>query len=77
MRGLKFFNIPVPVLVLFVAPLAGAWIEMSQLSRWSKDGKVAPLAGAWIEIVAIPVSWLRSEVAPLAGAWIEMNRTDR
>ena len=35
---------------MYVAPLAGAWIEMVQ---WYKKGglfMVAPLAGAWIEI---------------------------
>ena len=34
----------------FVAPLAGAWIEM--IVAWLKlyKIKVAPLAGAWIEI---------------------------
>ena len=33
-----------------VAPLAGAWIEIVHLYRWSSDHPVAPLAGAWIEI---------------------------
>ena len=35
---------------IFVAPLAGAWIEMSD-DQWCMNTKdVAPLAGAWIEI---------------------------
>ena len=33
-----------------VAPLAGAWIEISQLSQFMDQNNVAPLAGAWIEI---------------------------
>ena len=33
-----------------VAPLAGAWIEMHKVVRWSAPQMVAPLAGAWIEI---------------------------
>ena len=33
-----------------VAPLAGAWIEMSEVHKEVTEGLVAPLAGAWIEI---------------------------
>ena len=33
-----------------VAPLAGAWIEISALGGETPTYKVAPLAGAWIEI---------------------------
>ena len=34
-----------------VAPLAGAWIEISGRFTFLKRSLVAPLAGAWIEIV--------------------------
>ena len=34
-----------------VAPLAGAWIEISPALYTSTAANVAPLAGAWIEIV--------------------------
>ena len=40
-----------------VAPLAGAWIEISGEMQQEKESGVAPLAGAWIEILrkrAIP-----------------------
>ena len=33
-----------------VAPLAGAWIEIQQLTKLRFMRSVAPLAGAWIEI---------------------------
>ena len=33
-----------------VAPLAGAWIEISVTDSLSNYGVVAPLAGAWIEM---------------------------
>ena len=33
-----------------VAPLAGAWIEISGSGNVSGEKTVAPLAGAWIEI---------------------------
>ena len=37
---------------MFVAPLAGAWIEIAEEKGKKYDGLyVAPLAGAWIEIV--------------------------
>ena len=56
-----------------VAPLAGAWIEISCLYCLGRNYWVAPLAGAWIEIIleyCIPE--LHMLVAPLAGAWIEI-----
>ena len=34
-----------------VAPLTGAWIEMSVIVVFPPKFFVAPLAGAWIEIV--------------------------
>ena len=34
----------------FVAPLAGAWIEICVLALLLDNFRVAPLAGAWIEI---------------------------
>ena len=56
----------------FVAPLAGAWIEISLTARGNHSRPVAPLAGAWIEInVADQISH-DEKVAPLAGAWIEI-----
>ena len=33
-----------------VAPLAGAWIEISGILKYTLCSQVAPLAGAWIEI---------------------------
>ena len=56
-----------------VAPLAGAWIEISTLIQIVYIVVVAPLAGAWIEISIrrlMITLWL---VAPLAGAWIEIH----
>ena len=36
-----------------VAPLAGAWIEISQYREDVRQIAVAPLAGAWIEIFGL------------------------
>ena len=36
--------------LVLVAPLAGAWIEMTTAFNEPSDFAVAPLAGAWIEI---------------------------
>ena len=33
-----------------VAPLAGAWIEITNACNLHQIDRVAPLAGAWIEI---------------------------
>ena len=56
----------------YVAPLAGAWIEICYLSIFKKCCIVAPLAGAWIEIERPGLRFYRNCVAPLAGAWIEI-----
>ena len=59
-----------------VAPLAGAWIEMTKIPASTEGVDVAPLAGAWIEI-SIPIALtINAGVAPLAGAWIEISITD-
>ena len=55
-----------------VAPLAGAWIEISPTLINAKSAAVAPLAGAWIEIRDCAVASICKAVAPLAGAWIEI-----
>ena len=36
-----------------VAPLVGAWIEISKTWGYFLKNKVAPLVGAWIEIVTV------------------------
>ena len=36
--------------LVWVAPFAGAWIEINRLLVVSYAGEVAPFAGAWIEI---------------------------
>ena len=50
-RGLKFKNLLKGGKRGGVAPLAGAWIEISWPVQLSCGYPVAPLAGAWIEIV--------------------------
>ena len=50
-RGLKCSGYIIVDIDEGVAPLAGAWIEMT-LHRYCKGQfDVAPLAGAWIEII--------------------------
>ena len=60
-----------------VAPLAGAWIEISPALYTSTAANVAPLAGAWIEIAALFFTAVPIPVAPLAGAWIEIGANER
>ncbi len=56
-----------------VAPLAGAWIEISLNNHPPQSQFVAPLAGAWIEIILDRCFIVGVDtVAPLAGAWIEI-----
>ena len=58
-----------------VAPLVGAWIEITSDPFPVRVLKVAPLVGAWIEIMCNFHFQATAEVAPLVGAWIEI--TDR
>ena len=59
---------------MLVAPLAGAWIEisLSQFIKQTGNAPVAPLAGAWIEMKPAGTVPINACVAPLAGAWIEI-----
>ena len=49
-RGLKFLSAAIQVHKELVAPLVGAWIEISYFVRRQSNRCVAPLVGAWIEI---------------------------
>ena len=55
-----------------VAPLAGAWVEISLKLAITSTSIVAPLAGAWVEIVDMDAKSVIISVAPLAGAWVEI-----
>ena len=51
MRGLKYIVDCKLIIYNIVAPFAGAWIEIENLSVDTRRGQyVAPFAGAWIEI---------------------------
>ena len=49
-RGLKYRPSDLQLLPSFVAPFAGAWIEISDMLEVELEQIVAPFAGAWIEI---------------------------
>ena len=72
-RGLKFREGLQVFAGCPVAPLAGAWIEISTPTMRRTPAPVAPLAGAWIEILAARSLAGCPSVAPLAGAWIEIE----
>ena len=57
-----------------VAPLAGAWIEITMATQARALSTVALLAGGWIEISRHVGSAICTSVAPLAGGWIEIRR---
>ena len=50
-RGLKFISYRFLCGCLLVAPLVGAWIEISSVVSNINSRIVAPLVGAWIEIL--------------------------
>ena len=49
-RGLKYIETVTNDDDTTVAPLVGAWIEISTLGKTISSSLVAPLVGAWIEI---------------------------
>ena len=57
----------------WVAPFAGAWIEILCMSSDIFFRPVAPFAGAWIEISRSGLLPAYAKVAPFAGAWIEIK----
>ena len=62
------------MVIIAVAPLAGAWIEISTNPSPLRNLVVAPLAGAWIEIHIYILHNVRIDnVTHLAGAWIEIQ----
>ena len=72
-RGLKLKCVLLLIMLHYVAPLVGAWIE-----TWKylcREGRilVAPLVGAWIETWLDIQATRPKAVAPLVGAWIETN----
>ena len=64
-RGLKSKNIVSTVHGSIVAPLVGAWIEISCISKKTFLIQVAPLVGAWIEITVLRLERLQCESLPL------------
>ena len=73
-RGLKYLFTPMQKSGAFVAPLVGAWIEISGMRDAREGRSVAPLVGAWIEITHSTLLSSGRCVAPLVGAWIEISR---
>ena len=72
-RGLKYQRKEDKLWTVYVAPFAGAWIEICfLLSERTKVHIVAPFAGAWIEITKEKRMLAELFVAPFAGAWIEI-----
>ena len=55
------------IMMLLVAPYAGAWIETLERSRRRKGSPVAPYAGAWIETLAKFVGSSLYSSRPLRG----------
>ena len=72
-RGLKFTEISIKYITCYVAPFAGAWIEINRWCSPSSPCYVAPFAGAWIEIQLCGQAIEERKVAPFAGAWIEIK----
>ena len=60
-------------IIFTVAPLVGAWIEISNVILVVLLYLVAPLVGAWIEICWNSFLYDLLPVAPLVGAWIEIE----
>ena len=73
-RGLKRDEINSTIILGYVAPYAGAWIETNTGDYTKNRRRVAPYAGAWIETVYVRALSKTGKVAPYAGAWIETHQ---
>ena len=64
---------PVFFAPFFVAPLAGAWIEMLFLPELRRRKRSLPSRERGLKLLKIYVCNVQAFVAPLAGAWIEIK----
>ena len=67
---------PVIFAPFFVAPLAGAWIEMLFLPELRRRKRSLPSRERGLKLLKIYVCNVQAFVAPLAGAWIEIFCVD-
>ncbi len=63
--GLKYCHPAAGREVVYVTPLAGVWIEIIPMLRWTGNKAVTPLAGVWIEINVALVSVISLLSLPL------------
>ena len=62
---------------LFVAPCAGAWIEIRSLRNLRQDKMSLPVRERGLKYCGIQHEFYNMAVAPCAGAWIEINTVCR
>ena len=74
MRGLKCSCDLLVLLVITVALLVSAWIEIMLTDTTGETKNVALLVSAWIEISQSLVYSKRVYVALLVSAWIEISK---
>jgi len=68
---LKHFAIRFSLLLHFVTPHAGVWIETAEMGNALEPVVVTPHAGVWIETSSFGYIIFMSSVTPHAGVWIE------
>ena len=56
----------------YVAPLAGAWIEILERAMFNWSLKSLPSRERGLKFSIAIISYFCGKVAPLAGAWIEI-----
>ena len=61
------------MLIVWVAPLAGAWIEIALDGVNQLPVMSLPLRERGLKYLEPKESWQHRGVAPLAGAWIEIK----
>ena len=71
-RGLKFLKELSIISRLWVAPLAGAWIEIRQIRSYPRPLSSLPSRERGLKSTGKKSKPGKKMVAPLAGAWIEI-----
>ena len=71
-RGLKLQSLNNELTLAMVAPLAGAWIEITPCQHQQRSSGSLPLRERGLKFYGLLYIPLAAAVAPLAGAWIEI-----
>ena len=75
--GLKHLGLPVMIMLSWVTPFVGVWIETGQNMSNDIQRYVTPFVGVWIETADVCPCCYCARVTPFVGVWIETKKTTK